>query len=140
MFDLSPQLDCAGRTLRLDRPPMNAMTRRSQQEMRAAAEEAADRADVRAVVVYGGERVFAAGGDVREMVGWSTAEAMDAAVRLQAAFTAVARIPKPTVAAVTGYAVGGGLELALCCDFRVVASDARLGTSSPGRGPRFLVR
>jgi enoyl-CoA hydratase/carnithine racemase len=114
-------------TLRLDRPPMNAMAREVQEAMRAAAVDASDRADVRAVVVYGGDTVFAAGGDVREMVRWSAAEAMDAAVRLQAAFTAVARIPKPTVAAIAGYALGGGLELALCCDFRVAAEDARLG-------------
>jgi enoyl-CoA hydratase len=114
-------------TIRLDRPPMNALSRLVQEEVRAAAEEASARADVRAVVVYGGPKVFAAGADVKEMAGWTYADSLPAAERLQSAFTALARVPKPTVAAITGYALGGGLELALCCDFRVAGDNARLG-------------
>jgi enoyl-CoA hydratase/carnithine racemase len=114
-------------TIRLDRPPMNAISRAVQEELRAAAQEASRRSDVRAVVVWGGPKVFAAGADVKEMAAWSYADAVANAGPLQSAFTAVAEIPKPTVAAVTGYALGGGLELALSCDFRVVADDARLG-------------
>jgi enoyl-CoA hydratase/carnithine racemase len=79
------------------------------------------------VVVYGGEEVFAAGADIKEMAELSYAEMVDRSGPLQAAFAAVARIPKPTVAAVTGYALGGGCELALACDIRVAADDARLG-------------
>jgi enoyl-CoA hydratase/carnithine racemase len=79
------------------------------------------------VVVYGGEKVFAAGADIKEMAELSYAEMVDRSGPLQAAFAAVARIPKPTVAAVTGYALGGGCELALACDIRVAADDARLG-------------
>lgn len=114
-------------TIRLDRPPMNAISRQVQEELRAAAEEAAERHDVRAVVVYGGPKVFAAGNDVKEMVDWSYTDVVDVSRRLQDAVTAVARIPKPTVAAVAGYALGGGCELALACDFRVVGDNARLG-------------
>jgi enoyl-CoA hydratase/carnithine racemase len=114
-------------TIRLDRPPMNAISLLVQAGLRAAAEEAADRKDVRAVVVYGGPKVFAAGADVKEMVGWDYQETVDRSAALQAAFTAVARIPKPTIAAVTGYALGGGCELALCCDLRVAGDNARLG-------------
>ncbi|HYN16812.1 MAG TPA: enoyl-CoA hydratase-related protein, partial [Actinomycetes bacterium] len=82
---------------------------------------------VAAVVVYGGEQVFAAGADIVQMQGMSYTDMVQRSAALQSAFTAVARIPKPTVAAVTGYALGGGCELALCCDFRVAADDARLG-------------
>jgi enoyl-CoA hydratase/carnithine racemase len=114
-------------TIRLDRPPMNALNAQARSELRAAATEAAERREVRAVVVYGGEKVFAAGADIKEMAELSYAEMVDRSGPLQAAFAAVARIPKPTVAAVTGYALGGGCELALACDIRVAADDARLG-------------
>jgi enoyl-CoA hydratase/carnithine racemase len=114
-------------TIRLDRPPMNALDAQLQEEIRAAAHEAAERRDVAAVVVYGGERVFAAGADIKQMRDMSYTDMVDRSGALQSSLSAVARIPKPTVAAITGYALGGGLELALCCDFRVCAQDAKLG-------------
>jgi enoyl-CoA hydratase/carnithine racemase len=114
-------------TLRVDRPKMNVLDIATQEEIRAAAHEAADRDDVRAVVVYGGERVFAAGADVKEMSAMSYADMADRSAGLQSAFTAVADIPKPVVAAVTGYALGGGCELALCADVRFAAEDATFG-------------
>ncbi len=114
-------------TIRLDRPPMNALNVAMQEELRAAATEATDRRDVRAVVVYGGEKVFAAGADVKEMAAMSYTDMVDRAGALQSAFTAVARIPKPVIAAVTGYALGGGCELALTADLRICAADAKLG-------------
>ncbi len=114
-------------TIRLDRPKMNALNVQVQEEIRAAATEAAERDDVRAVIVYGGERVFAAGADIKEMQVMSYTDMVRRSGALQSAFSAVAQIPKPTVAAVTGYALGGGCELALCCDFRVVGETAKLG-------------
>ncbi len=114
-------------TIRLDRPPMNALNAQVQEELRAAAAEVGERADVAAVVLYGGEKVFAAGADVKEMAAMAYADMVDRSGALQSSFTAVARIPKPVVAAVTGYALGGGCELALCADFRVCAEDAKLG-------------
>jgi enoyl-CoA hydratase/carnithine racemase len=114
-------------TIRLDRPPMNALNEQVQEELRAAAHEATESRAVRAVVVYGGPKVFAAGADVKEMSTMSYAEMADRSGGLQSAFTSVARIPKPTIAAVTGFALGGGCELALCCDFRVCGDNARLG-------------
>jgi enoyl-CoA hydratase/carnithine racemase len=71
--------------------------------------------------------VFSAGADVEEMARWSYQDAVDRSLALQAAFTAVADIPQPTVAAVAGFALGGGCELALCCDARVAGDNARLG-------------
>ena len=114
-------------TIRLDRPPMNALNAQVQGELRDAAVEATERSDVRAVVIYGGEKVFAAGADIKEMVTADYAAMVERAGPLQAAFDALARIPKPTVAAVTGYALGGGCELALTADFRVCGDNAKLG-------------
>jgi enoyl-CoA hydratase/carnithine racemase len=114
-------------TIRLDRPPMNALNAQIQEELRAAATALAADDGVRAVVVYGGEKVFAAGADIKEMARMSYADMATRAPALSSAFDAIARIPKPVVAAVNGYALGGGCELALACDWRVAADDARLG-------------
>ncbi|MFJ9348858.1 enoyl-CoA hydratase/isomerase family protein [Streptomyces sp. NPDC101237] len=114
-------------TLRLDRPPMNALDVGTQDRLKELAEEATRRADVRAVVIYGGEKVFAAGADIKEMQHMDHAAMIVRSRGLQDAFTAVARIPKPVVAAVTGYALGGGCELALCADFRIAGDNAKLG-------------
>ncbi|MFB6397529.1 enoyl-CoA hydratase-related protein [Polymorphospora lycopeni] len=114
-------------TIRLERPPMNALNSVVQEELRAAAQATTADPGVKAVIVYGGEKVFAAGADIKEMAGMSYADMADRAVELSGALGAIARIPKPVVAAITGYALGGGCELALACDWRVVADDAKLG-------------
>jgi enoyl-CoA hydratase/carnithine racemase len=114
-------------TIRLDRPKMNAINDELYRGVHAAAQQAAADADVRAVVLYGGERVFAAGADIKAMSGL-TKEAMVAWGReLTNSFTQVQRIPKPVIAAITGYALGGGYELALCADFRVLGAGAKIG-------------
>jgi enoyl-CoA hydratase len=114
-------------TIRLDRPPMNALNAQVQRELHEAATEVSGRADVRAAVLYGGEKVFAAGADIKEMATVDYPTMLARAVPLQAAFDALARIPKPVVAAVTGYALGGGCELALTADFRVCGDNSKLG-------------
>jgi enoyl-CoA hydratase/carnithine racemase len=114
-------------TIRIDRPKMNALDADVQEGIRAAAVEASEREDVRAVVVYGGERVFAAGADIKEMAELSYTDMVARSGALQRAFTAVAKIPKPVVAAVAGYALGGGCELALCADIRVAGQGATFG-------------
>ena len=114
-------------TIRLDRPPMNALSTAVQAEIAAAADQVSADPQVRAVVIYGGEKVFAAGADVKEMSGLSYADMAARSKRLQDSFTAVAKIGKPVIAAITGYALGGGLELALCADFRVAGEGARVG-------------
>ena len=114
-------------TIRLDRPPMNALDIAVQDGLRELAEEAGRRDDVRAVILYGGEKVFAAGADIKEMREMDHAGMVVRSRALQEAFTAVARIPKPVVAAITGYALGGGCELTLCADFRIAGDDAKLG-------------
>jgi enoyl-CoA hydratase/carnithine racemase len=114
-------------TIRVDRPKMNALNAQVQEEIREAAIEASARDDVRAVVLYGGEKVFAAGADIKEMADLSYTDMVVRSGRLQSAFTAVAKIPKPVVAAVTGYALGGGCELAMCADIRIAGEGATLG-------------
>jgi len=114
-------------TIRLDRPKMNAIDAQLRAELHAVAVEARDREDVRAVVLYGGERVFAAGADIKQMAGLSYAEMVSWGTGLQEALKVVARLPKPVVAAVTGYALGGGFELALTADFRVLGERAKVG-------------
>ena len=114
-------------TIRLDRPKMNALNAQVQAEIAVAAGQVSADDAVRAVIIYGGERVFAAGADIKEMAPLGYAEMAARTAALQASFTAVADIPKPVVAAVTGYALGGGLELALCADFRVLGESAKVG-------------
>lgn len=121
------EVDAGVAVIRLNRPPMNALSTAVQKEIRDLSREVTDRADVRAVVLYGGPKVFAAGADVKEMADWDYTDAVDNSVDLTDCFSAVARIPKPTIAAITGYALGGGCELALCCDLRVCGDNARLG-------------
>ena len=121
------EIDDGVATLRLDRPPMNALDIAMQDAIRDAAREVALDPTVAAVVVYGGPKVFAAGADVKQMTAMGYADMVVRARELQNTMTAVAAIPKPVVAAITGYALGGGLELALAADVRFAALDAKLG-------------
>jgi enoyl-CoA hydratase/carnithine racemase len=121
------EVDGAIGTIRLDRPPMNALNAEVQDDLKAVAGEISARKDIRAVVIYGGEKIFAAGADIKEMAEMSYTDMVDRSGALHAAFAALARIPKPVIAAVTGYALGGGCELALTADLRIAADDAKLG-------------
>jgi cyclohexa-1,5-dienecarbonyl-CoA hydratase len=114
-------------TIRLSRPPMNAIDQDLTSDLLAVAQEVTRREDVGAVVLYGGEKVFAAGADVKMMAGMGPAEVRPMIMGLQEVFNAVEDIPKVTIAAVTGYALGGGCELAMTADLRFAAPDAKLG-------------
>ena len=114
-------------TLRIDRPKLNPLNKLLQRELGEAAVLATERDDIRAVVIYGGEVAFAAGADIKEMAELSYTDMVKHSAVLQSMFSAVARIPKPVIAAITGFALGGGCELALCADLRVAADNAKLG-------------
>jgi enoyl-CoA hydratase/carnithine racemase len=114
-------------TIRLDRPKMNAINEELTRELGEAAEEAARRDDVGAVVVWGGPEVFAAGADVKMMLPMGPLEVKPMITGLQEVFNLVEEIPKVTIAAINGFALGGGCELAMCADFRYAAEDARIG-------------
>ena len=121
------ETDSGVATIRLDRPPMNVINREVQEGLRVAARQVSEDPSVRAVIIYGGEKVFAAGADVKEFAGLSHADMMRDAARVMSSIDSLAQIPKPVIAAVTGYALGGGCELAMTADFRVAADDAKLG-------------
>jgi enoyl-CoA hydratase len=114
-------------TIRLDRPKMNALNAQMQREIAEVCAEAESRDDVAAVVVYGGERVFAAGADIKEMADMSHEDMKEHARLLQHFTKSLAGISKPTVAAITGFALGGGCEVALSTDLRFAADNAKLG-------------
>ncbi|MFT4745080.1 MAG: enoyl-CoA hydratase/carnithine racemase [Nitriliruptoraceae bacterium] len=114
-------------TIRLDRPPMNAMAQQVWFEIgdAALAAEADDR--VGAIVVWGGPKVFAAGADIKQFPELDMQAVQVIGTKFQRALDQLARTSKISVAAVNGYALGGGCEVALACDFRVVAENAKMG-------------
>jgi enoyl-CoA hydratase/carnithine racemase len=107
---------------------MNALSRQVVQEIAEVAEEAETNPEVKAVVVWGGPKIFAAGADIGEFTApTSGGGSFDSGKSITEAFISLAEIPKVTIAAINGYALGGGCELAMTCDFRYAADDARLG-------------
>lgn len=121
-------------TLRLDRPPMNALDAQMQGEIIAACRETEERDDIAALVVYGGPKVFAAGADVKEMAQMSYQDMVRHGRLLQDFTRALAAVGKPTVSAISGFALGGGCEVALATDVRFAADNATLGQPEIGLG------
>lgn len=132
--------------IRLSRPPLNVIDQQMQDELCSAALELDAATDIAAVVLHGGH-IFAAGVDVKEMAKLSATELAGRPEGLQPAFNALAAISKPFIAAVAGYALGGGCELALCADVRFSAENAiwgqpeiTLGIMPGGGGTQRLPR
>ncbi len=113
----------------LDNPPLNLVTAELTRELDAALDRVAADPEVRAVVVAGaGERAFCAGSDVKEFEGLAGRVAEGKLLYEKYVYRKLAELQVPTIAAIEGDALGGGLELALCCDLRVASERARLGT------------
>lgn len=115
--------------LELSRPPTNALTRQLCRELADAAAEADRRGDIAVVILFGGHEMFCAGDDTPELRTLDD-DGLAIGVRVRdEALEAVAAISKPTVAAVTGYALGAGLALALAADWRVAGDNVKVGAT-----------
>jgi enoyl-CoA hydratase/carnithine racemase len=121
------QVDDGVGVIRLDRPPANAIDLKVGVELQEAIREANERADVGALVLWGGRKLFAAGADIKAMAEWSAEQVRPSVEALGDACDLLEEIPKVSIAAITGYALGGGLELALGCDLRYLSDEAKVG-------------
>jgi enoyl-CoA hydratase len=111
----------------LQRPPANAIDLQMGLELQEAFGEAGDRDDVGAIVITGGRKLFAAGADIKAMAEFSPAEVTPVVAALGDALDQLEALPKISIAAVNGFALGGGFELALAADLRYLAADATVG-------------
>jgi enoyl-CoA hydratase len=125
-------------TLLLSRPPTNTLSRQVYREIVSAATDLGTRHDISAVILFGGHEIFSAGDDMEELATLSADEAEASVHVCRDAIDALAAIPKPTVAAITGYALGGGLTLALAADWRVSGDNVKFGATEilAGRVPQ----
>jgi enoyl-CoA hydratase/carnithine racemase len=113
--------------VRLDRPPANAISLQLSIDLLGALEETGSRDDVGALVLWGGPKLFAAGADIKEMVDQGPDEIREQVTKLGDAADLLESLPKISIAAITGFALGGGFELSLACDLRYAADDAKVG-------------
>ena len=120
--------------VRLDRPPANAIDHQMGLELQEAFRDAASRDDVGAVVIWGGPKIFAAGADIKAMVGFGPEEVRPVVAALGDALDMLEAMPKISIAAINGYALGGGFELALAADLRYLADDGKVGQPEIGIG------
>jgi enoyl-CoA hydratase/carnithine racemase len=120
--------------VRLERPPANAIDHQTGVELQFVFREAGERDDVGAIVVWGGPKIFAAGADIKAMAGFGPEEIRPVVAALGDALDLLEIIPKVSIAAINGYALGGGFELALAADLRYLAADGKVGQPEIGLG------
>lgn len=128
--------DCVA-TVTVDRPEKrNAMDLETRKLLRAAFEDIADDADVRVAVLRGaGDEAFVTGGDIASFAEFDHVDGLEYVTEhAQGLYNYIASVPKPTIAAIDGYALGGGMEIAMACDVRLATPDSRLGLPEVGLG------
>lgn len=119
--------------VQLNRPAvMNALNLATRRELAETFGRLHDDPDVRCIVLTGDDKAFAAGADLKEFVAAGPVEIMKR--RVERYWAAISQTPQPIIAAVRGFALGGGLELALACDIIIVSDDAQLGLPEPRVG------
>ncbi len=122
-------------TITLNRPPLNPLNSQVFRELSRAADELQADASINAVILTGsGDKAFAAGADVSEMAQLTPVEVYDFCQASLIAFQKIENLGKPVIAAIKGMALGGGSELAMCCDFRLAADNAKFGQPEVGLG------
>jgi enoyl-CoA hydratase/carnithine racemase len=113
--------------VRLDRPPANAIDHQVGLELQEVFRAAGERDDVGALVIWGGPKIFAAGADIKAIAGFDPEQIRPVVAALGDALDQLEAMPKISIAAINGYALGGGFELALAADLRYLADDGRVG-------------
>jgi enoyl-CoA hydratase len=113
--------------VRVDRPPANAIDHQVGMELQEVFRAAGERDDVGALVIWGGPKIFAAGADIKAIAEFDPEQIRPVVAALGDALDQLEGMPKISIAAINGYALGGGYELALCADLRYAADTAKLG-------------
>jgi enoyl-CoA hydratase len=114
--------------IKMNRPDaMNALNSVTLQELREAVSQLKDSDDVKVIIITGEGKAFVAGADIAEMKDMSGDQAKEFSTTGQKVFSKIAKIKKPVIAALNGFALGGGCELALACDIRIASEKAKLG-------------
>ena len=125
---LQPRLEGAVLTLTINRPEsLNALNTAFFDELDGLLANEASEIAVKVVIITGAGKAFVAGADIAEMVNKTPSEASDFSRRGQKTFQAIVNHPVPVIAVINGFALGGGLELAMACDFRIAATTAKFG-------------
>jgi len=114
-------------TIQLNRLPLNAIDTEFRDDLAKAIEEIASNSEVRVCVIHGGDKNFAAGADIKAINNMSAADFSDWNGKLNSAITALSKLEVPVIAAIRGYALGGGLEIALAADLRIGSKICTLG-------------
>lgn len=116
-------------TITLNRPEaLNALNKDVIEEVLRALEDAGDDENIRVVILTGaGEKAFSAGADIKSMRGFNSLKARELSLMGEKLCNAIENLEKPVIAAINGYALGGGLEVAMACDIRIASENAKMG-------------